>query len=413
MAARMTRRDFLSKSAAGAAGLALGPLAFMPSSRVRGANDRLSVGFIGPGQRGWSLMEEFHRLEKEHNAELTAVCDIWKRNLDRAASQLEKWNGRQPRKFRNLEDLLALDDLDGVIIATADFQHARMLTWAVRAGKDVYVEKPMANDLKEAKEAVRAVQETKRIVQVGTQRRSDGYHAAAAELIQSGVLGTLCKVDVSWNYYGARWRRGDVNEVREQDTDWKRFLMGKPWRPFDPHQYMEWRLFRDFSSGIPDQWMSHMIDVVNWLTGDPYPTSAVAHGGVYVWKDGRQNADTFQALLEYPTGFLCSYSTTFGNSHGSDEAIFYGTNGTLSTGNWRCTGEGGGEKRIKEAIAIKPRPGVNHMGNWLECIRTRKTPNATVEAAYGAVVAVVMAVRSLYTGRRMMYDPNRQEIRAG
>ncbi|MDI6827846.1 MAG: Gfo/Idh/MocA family oxidoreductase [Armatimonadota bacterium] len=412
MSNKITRREFISKAAAGATGLALASSGLLSPSRILGANDRLSIGIIGYGQRCRSLASDLFNVSKECNAEITAVCDIWTVNLERGAAKVKELWGTEPRKFRHIEDILALDDLDGVIIATADFQHAKMLVQAIKAGKDVYCEKPMANDMKDARNVLKAYRESKCIVQIGTQRRSEGVYAAAARFIQGGGLGTLSKVDVSWNYFGARWRRDDVNEVRKEDTDWKRFLMGKKYRPWDPHQYMEWRLFRDFSSGIPDQWLSHMIDVVHWMTGESYPTSVVAHGGVYVWKDGRENADTFQALLEYPKGFLVSYSTMFGNSS-PDSFKFYGTNGTLDCRTWTVTGEGGGgEKKWKEEIKIKKEPNENHMKNWLDCMRTRKTPNASVEAGYSHSVASIMAARALWTGRKIVYDPKEMEIHA-
>jgi len=407
---KMTRREFITKTAAGTAGLALASSGLLSPARVLGANDRLSIGIVGPGQRGRGLMGDIHKLAEECNAEITAVCDIWTANLDRGAGMVKEWWGTEPRKFRHFEDMLALEDLDGVIIGTADFQHAKMLVEAVKAGKDVYCEKPMANDLKDARKALSAVLESGQIVQIGTQRRSDGMHAAAAAMLQSGVLGTISKVDVAWNYFGARWRRGDVDEVKEGDTEWKRFLMGKKHRPFDPHQYMEWRLFRDFSSGIPDQWMSHMIDVVHWLTGEQFPKSVLAHGGTYVWKDGRENGDTFHALLEYPKGFLVSYSTMFGNSSPSQFKI-YGTNGTLDCRTWKITGEGGGgDGKIKEEIAIEPLPGEHHMKNWLDCVRSRKQPTADVYSGYSHSIATIMAARALRSGEKILYKPSSQDM---
>ena len=205
-----------------------------------------------------------------------------------------------------------------VIISTADFQHAPLLRLAAEAGKDAYCEKPMATDLRDAKAACDAVLSRKLIVQIGTQHRSEPYQAAVRELVENGALGRISKVEIVWNYHGPRWRgRPEVRQIREQDTDWRKWLLTKPYRPFDPRAYFEFRLYRDFSSGIPDQWMSHAIDMVHHVTGDPLPLSAVAHGGVFAWPDGRENPDTFQALLEYPKGFLVSYSTSFGNDSDS------------------------------------------------------------------------------------------------
>jgi len=410
MTRRMTRREFMTKAAAGTAGMALAGAGLLSPSRILGANDRLSIGVVGPGQRARiHLMFGVQKLAEECNVEITAVCDIWTLNLDRGAKLVQDGWGREPRKFRYFEDMLALEDLDGVIIGTADFQHAKMLAQAVRAGKDVYCEKPMANDLKDARKALEAVEETSRVVQLGTQRRSEGKYAVAAEMIESGVLGTVSKIDIQWNCFGPRWRRGDVNEVKEEDTDWKRFLMGKKYRPFDPHQYMEWRLFRDFSSGIPDQWLSHMIDVVHMVMGERFPTSAVAHGGVYVWKDGRENADTFHALLEYPKGFLVSFSTRFGNKAG-DCTLVYGTKGILDLDSGKITGNGGGDDKVKEEITIQSPLQGDHIRNWLDCMRSRKQPNADVYSGYSQSVATIMADRAFRSGKKVFYDPVKQEM---
>src|SRR5262249_46521698 len=144
------------------------------------------------------------------------------------------------------------------------------------------------------------------------------------------VLGQVVGVDVVQNAYSPyRWRRdNDVKELKEGDTDWKAFLMGRRERPFDPRQYLEFRLFHDFSTGIIDQWMTHLIDTVHLLTGATFPKSAVAHGGTFAWKDHRENGDTVHAVLEYPQGFLCSYSCTLANAHGSGCRIL-GTKGAL------------------------------------------------------------------------------------
>jgi len=407
----MTRREFLSKAAVGTAGMAIAGTGMLASPRAVGANDRLSVGVIGYGQRCRSLLNDFQKAAKNSNAEITAVCDIWTRNLDACAKRVKDSGSPEPRKFRYMEQLLALKDVDAVIIATCDFQHAKMLAQAVRAGKDVYCEKPFANVLEEAKDALKAVEETGRIVQIGTQRRSEGKYQAAADFIRSGKLGVVSKVDCEWNYFGPRWRRDDVDQVKREDTNWRRFLMDKPYRAWDPHQYMEWRLFRDFSTGIPDQWMSHMIDLVHWIMDEEYPVSAVAMGGTYVWKDGRENGDTFQALLEYPKGFLCSYSTKFANSAG-DHTVVYGTNGTLNVETSEVTGDGGGgDDKIKETIKLEKQPNVSHMQNWLDCIRSRKQPNATARMGYSHSVATLMAVHAVESGRKVIYDRDEMEIK--
>jgi predicted dehydrogenase len=167
------------------------------------------------------------------------------------------------------------------------------------------------------------------IVQIGTQHRSEPYQIAVHDLIQGGALGEVTKCEIAWNYHGPRCRgRSEVKELREQDTDWRAWLMTKRCRPFDPQLYFEYRLYKEFSSGIPDQWMSHGIGLCHYSTGENYPQSVVAHGGVFAWHDGRENPDTFQALLTYPGGFLVSYATSFGNAAPGYSRIM-GKEGTL------------------------------------------------------------------------------------
>src|SRR6266566_6391909 len=320
---KIDRRSFLLTGTTAFASTALS------YSRIPGANDRIALGHIGIGGRGRGLASIAAKLKDQKNAEMTAVCDLWKVNRERAAATAEKAYGRSPRAFQYMDQLLALKDLDAVVISTGDFQHAPILKLTVEAGKDAYCEKPMANVLTEAKAVRDAVSKSDRIVQIGTQHRSEPYQIAVRDLIRTGVLGDVSKVEIVWNYHGPRWRgRPEVKQIREEDTDWRKWLMTKPERPFDPRLYFEFRLYKDFSSGIADQWMSHGIDLVHWFTGDHFPTSVVAHGGIFAWKDGRETPDTFQALLEYPKGFLVSYATSFGNDADSFTRIM-GDRGTL------------------------------------------------------------------------------------
>ena len=263
--ARMDRREFLNKSATVlVAGAAFSSTA-LSYDRILGANDRISLGHIGYGSRGRDLGQIASILHKTHNVEMTAVCDLWSVNREAARATNEKYYGRSPRAFQNLEDVLGLPDVDAVLISTPEHSHSPILLRAVDANKDVYVEKPMGNVLAEVKAARDAVLSSDRIVQVGTQHRSEPYQKLAYDVFQSGTLGDLTKVEIVWNYNGPRWRgREEVAKLLEADTDWRRWLMTKPFRPFDPRLYFEFRLYRDFSSGIPDQWMSHGIDLVHW-----------------------------------------------------------------------------------------------------------------------------------------------------
>ena len=424
------RRTFLAGAGAALGASALGSTA-LSYSRILGANDRISLGHIGCGRRGLGL-QTIARGLKGRNLEMTAVCDLWKVNREAAAARTESWYGRAPRSFQYMEDLLALKDVDAVLISTADFQHATHLKAVVEAGKDAYCEKPMANDLAEAKAARDAVLRSDRIVQVGTQHRSEPYQIAARELIKSGALGDVSKVEIVWNYHGPRWRgREEVAQLREADTDWRRWLLGKKYRPFDPRMYFEFRLYKDFSSGIADQWMSHGIDLVHYFLEDEFPRSVMASGGVFAWKDGRENPDTFQALLEYPKGFLVSYATSFGNDSDSFTRIM-GKNATLvniggeGSPRWKWVEERGtheSDPDVKRAERYVTLPGddripptsisdddLSHMTNWIECLRSRKAPNATVRHGFAHSVACIMAARAYREGRKLYWDPNTESI---
>jgi predicted dehydrogenase len=407
----LNRRQFLSRCTAGAAGLALTSVAVRPR-RVLGANDRISLAVIGSGGRGQYLMGEVEKLAEKLNVEVTAICDVWRLNRERAAARVKSRTGRQPRTFSRFGDVLKIEEIRAVIIATPDFQHSRILADAARAGKDAYCEKPMASNMKDARDALHAVLDNKRVVQIGTQRRSDGTFQAGAELIQSGVLGTISEVVTGWNDCSPRWAR-PYHDVKEEDVDWEAYLLDLPKRAFDPQRFRRWHLYKDFTVGTPGLLGSHVIDLAHWYMDDYYPKSCVAHGGVYVWKDGREHADTLECLWEYPKGFLLRYQTRLGNNKPMPEAAFYGIRGTFDTSSWKATGEGGGDEKLKEEIPVKPKAGVSHMQNWLECLRTRRTPNADIRAGYAHSVASIMAFLAWESGRRQIYDTEKEEIRAG
>jgi len=426
----VSRRDFLEKSATVIAGTTILPRTALSYAKTLGANDRISLGHVGIGNRGTELDLIASKLKTSHNVEMTAVCDLWTANRDRAASTNTGYYGRTPRAVQHIEELLSLKDVDGILISTPEHSHSPILKMATEANKDAYVEKPMGNVLSEAKAARDAVLQAKTIVQVGTQHRSEPYPQAAQKIARSGALGDVSKIEVEWNYHGPRWRgRPEVKQIREQDTDWSKWLLTKPARRFDPQLYFEFRLYREFSSGIPDQWMSHGIDLVHWFMDDNYPTSVVAHGGVYAWHDGRENADTFHALLEYPKGFLVSYSTSFGNDAPSFTR-YMGKKATLinvggeGSPRYQLVEEKGtheddadiDKKRESKNILLPgetkiPPMGIDdlsleHMANWFECIRSRQQPHCTVHEGFAHSVACMMAAESYWTGRKIFWDTN-------
>lgn len=425
----INRREFLEKSAAAVAVGAMLPRTALSYSRTIGANDRISLGHVGIGNRGRDLDLITSKLKSSHNVEMTAVCDLWKVNREKAAATNAGYYGRPPRAAQHVEELLAMKDVDGVLISTPEHSHSPILKMVAEAGKDGYVEKPMGNVLSEAKAARDAVLQANAIVQVGTQHRSEPYQIAAQKVARGGALGEISKVEIVWNYHGPRWRgRSEVKQIQEHDTDWSKWLLTKPARPFDPQMYFEFRLYKEFSSGIPDQWMSHAIDLVHWFMDDNFPTSVMSHGGVFAWHDGRENADTFETLLEYPKGFLVSYSTSFGNDAPSFTR-YMGKKATLinvggeGSPRYQVIEEKGtheddanvDEKRKATYVSLPGEKGMppmgiddlslEHMANWLECMRSRQQPHCTVHEGYAHSVACMMAAESYWTGRKVFWDP--------
>jgi predicted dehydrogenase len=430
---KVDRRSFLGTAGAFVAGSAISSTA-LSYSRILGANDRIRLGHIGIGNRGGQLHTMVSHLKDTHNVETVAVCDLWKTNLERARAATESHYGRPPRAFQYPEDLLSLKEVDAVLIATPEHSHSPLLKAAAEAGKHAYCEKPMGNVLDEVKAARDAVKQRGLIVQVGTQHRSEPYQRATRELLRSGMLGDVSKYEIVWNYNGPRWRgRPQVKQIREQDTDWKKWLLTKPYRPFNPQLYFEFRLYREFSSGIPDQWMSHGIDLVHFFMNEQPPRSIAAHGGVFAWHDGRENPDTFQALVEYPS-FLVSYSTSFGNDCDSFSRIM-GKKATLvniggeGSPRWKVVEERGNHEdnptieRAERWVTVpgddKPGPinigdeDLSHLSNWFACLRDGNVhTNATVDHGFLHSVACIMAAQSYWQGKRVYYDATTQRITA-
>jgi predicted dehydrogenase len=401
-----SRRAFLKTTAAGAAVLTATPLILRSAP---GANSRIAVGCIGTGGRGSDLMSQIVGLAEKQNVHITAVCDVWRKNLQAAAKRVKDKFGNEPRQFTRFQELLALNDVDAVTIATPDFSHGTILTAALKAGKDVYVEKPMTIDLASANEALDLARANNRVVQAGTQRRSEGQFIGAAKLFATGVLGQVSRVSAAMYFHEARWAR-NLSDCQETDVDWEAFLLHLPKRPFDAKLLRQWQLYRDTSNGLPGLWMTHYADAVHLVTGAKYPASAVAQGGVYIWKDGRDTTDTFHALLDYPEGFLFDWGMGLGNSSGVHFTV-HGTQGTMDLEKWTLSPEGGRNSTI-QAGPVSKEPNQSHMGNWLVCLRSRQRPNADIQFGHQHAVATIMTALALQTGQRQKYDPVRRTITA-
>lgn len=441
---QMPRREFLKTAATGAAGLAF--TAAMPAAsyaRILGANDRVRVGVVGFSDRfRSSLLPAFLANAQELNFEIVAVSDIWKLRREEGAAHIGKLTGKKIRAFRNNEELYDARATDAVIISTADFQHALHGVEAVEAGQDAYIEKPLANTMADARAIRDAVKRTGKIVQIGTQRRSSAKYQKAAEFIKSGKFGDIVMAEMTWNVnQPGRWRRPElVAQLREEDVDWRRFLLNRPYEPFDPRKYLEYRLFWPYSSGIPDQWMVHQIDTVHWFTDLPRPRSVVANGGIYLWKDGRRNWDTITIVFDYgplndpSKGFQVVYSSRMTNSAGDVKEYYYSNGGMLNLDTGKVTPEGGLRENHARAMGMQPnllpeisltetaervetaantgadRDTTANVRNWMECVRSRKKPNADIEAGYNHSVALCMTIAAMQTGKKVTFDDVKQDV---
>ena len=403
-----TRRQFIAASAA--AMLASHPRE--SGGQGQSANGRLGLALIGCGGRGNDRLAAYMKLAKKHNLECVALCDVWKKNLEATAAGVEKNTGKRPKTLTRYQDVLALPEVDCVIITTPDFAHSPILIDAAKAKKHAYVEKPMAVRLEDANAAVDAVEENGIVCQVGTQKRSEGLHIAAAKLIQSGVLGTMVKCQTTYVRNVPSWDR-DYSDVREEDVDWKQYLMYLPKTPFDARRFRCWHLYRDYNVGLVGLLGAHVIDVATWYMDDPLPLSAVGMEAKLVWTD-REHADTQECLFTYPKGHMLQFTSRLGNAEGGPQNVFLGSKGSFDTDSWTARGAGGCEGHIEEPIKVDAEPTVSHMENWVQCMRegNRKT-NADVHAGYAHSVASIMGARACETGRRMVFDPERRTIAEG
>lgn len=372
------------------------------------ASDRIRIGLIGAGGRGRYLMAEMSK-SRESNFAITAVCDVHRPTLQAAAAAIEKQYGAPPKSTTRYQEILANREIDAVIIAAPDHTHARMLKEAVEAGKDVYCEKPMGTDLAEARAAFLAVKRSKQVVQIGTQRRSEGGLVEAAKLLREGTIGKITRADVQVHFQEPRWRR-DFHMVKADEIDWEAFDFGRNLGPFDARKWREWQLFTPLSNGIPGLWMSHLIDLAHWFLDDPYPRSVVASGGVYLWKDGRETSDVFHALLDYPKDCLISFAMSLTNSAGNRN-LWFGTKGTFDGDRLVFLPEGSRDPdRLTEVRKVERTRLNSHTDNWIQCIRSRETPRADIQAGFSHAVAGCMAAEALKTGRRITFDPGKLEM---
>ncbi len=413
-----SRREFLASiTAAGAVSL-VAPRG-VDARTVRrsfGANDRIRIGVIGCGNRGIDTeMASVRDHAKEENLEVIAVYDPWRVARENAAAKAKEWFGTDAKQCKSVDELLGLADVDAVFISAPDHWHATYLEAVTKAGKHVYVEKPMAIEIGELNRAYAAAKASGVVIQVGTQLRSTAVAMGCRELVKSGKLGRLSRIEQVRNGERPYWYEYLKPDVRAEDLDWNTFTKGRTTKPFDPILYSGWYGYWEFSQGPVPQWAVHFLDTAHFIAGLGIPESCVCLGGVYTWKDEHAFTapDQVQAVWQYPEGLMISYTTNFGNSAG-DMIRYCGDKGTLKLG-WEdatYSADGGIHRdgSIRGENKVEPIEQTDHWVNWYRCMRDRKTPNASLDAGYQHAIASIMATMSYEKGRRTRFDAARRTI---
>ena len=373
-------------------------------SRVFGANDRVQLGVIGCGERGRSDMGKFI---KAGNTDVVALCDIYGAQVDRA-----KQDAASARSFTDHRALLALKDVDAVLIAVPDHWHAAVATDALNAGKDVYVEKPLTLKIEEGPVIVKAARLNNRICQVGMQQRSGKHYLEAKRLyMDTGKLGKVTLARTWWHGNSYHLRKAPASlQTQPANLDWAHFLGPLKWRDWDPQQYWNWRAYLDFGGGKVTDLFTHWIDVVHMFMGQDNPTSASAAGGVYHYKDGRTAPDTINVLLEYPSQFTATFEATLAPGITGDALELCGTEGRLWIDRTRYEFHPIGRNAQATVVQASSDLDLDHVQNFLECVRSRTLPNGDVLIGHRSAQASHLGNLSYMQKRRIDFDPVREEI---
>ena len=401
MSTDKTRRSFLSDSARVAAGAGV-MLNAGSWNKVLGANDRIRLGVIGSGDRAQQVLSH---LIKEPEIDVIAICDVYEKNALKAKEQ----TGGKATMTGDHNALLANKDVDAVLIATPDHWHASIAVDACNAGKDVYVEKPLTWAWQEGRKVIEAVKANKRVLQVGLQQRSGTHYAQAkAEFVDSGKLGKISYVRTYWHGNGYHLRKPNFTE-QPAGLDWKRWVgQAKP-RPFNAHQFYNWRAYLDFGGGQITDLFTHWIDVVHWYMGEELPIAASAAGGVYNYKDGRDAPDTISILLEYPKQWTATFEATLVPGARGAAIEFMGVGGSLyiDRAGYKFTapmqrGQATPEPIVgKAAMALE----TEHVRNFISCLKSRKTPNSDVVSGHRSALASNLGKIAYLQKKRVTFDP--------
>jgi len=434
-----TRRSFLRKSSTSAAAVALGlNLAGADGIRtVRGANEKIRVGFIGIGNRGTQLLTRFMQ---QDDVEVAALCDVYEPYLMRDYSKVEQrlkdaLGGRIPKMTENLGDnvprykdfrrLLDRKDIDAVVIATPDHWHAVQAIMACQAGKDVYVEKPLSVTVHEGRKMVEAAKRYNRIVQVGLHRRSSKAYAQIAEHVKTGSIG---KVTVGRAYRVSNMCPDGIGLLPDSEPpkglDWDMWLGPRPKRPYKDNLVLyKFRWWQSYSSQMAN-WGVHYCDAMRWAMSEQAPISISAHGGRFAIKDDRTIPDTLQVTFEMPSGALIvfgQYEANGGPALVDGEVELRGTLGNLYCGAEGAAykivpSKGGqfneGDPKIKQFEAEKTDGDltVQHIRNFCDCVKSRKRTNCDMETGHRSTTFALLANISLATKSRIDWDPKTERI---
>ncbi|MCS7026035.1 MAG: Gfo/Idh/MocA family oxidoreductase [Bryobacteraceae bacterium] len=420
MSDSVSRRSFVKTSAAVAP-------AILSAQNV---NSELQLGWIGTGSRGYYLLERAYKSNAKP-FKVVATCDTYEGNLARGKDRVQTMGGNTPKTFKDYRDLLAEKSIDAVVIATPEHLHHPMAMAALKAGKHIYIEKPLAHTIEEGWEIVKATEQSGKVVQVGTQNRSNTLYQEAREMVQKGMIGDIHYVRAFWYRNSLpdnpAWRYTIPADTNEQNTDWQRFLGGAPKRPFHKGRYFQWRLYWDYSGGISTDLLVHQTDITHFVCGKTVPLSCMASGGIYRWtdpNDDREVPDTFSAIYEYPGKFHINYSCYFGNVNYGYGEQFLGNEGTIEVLNRQVltfTPEKFGGKAPAHVAARKEirieRPGNDnlaveaHLANWLDAIRGKAKLIAPVQVGQQAAISGHMATLSYRNNKKILFDEKTNKYR--
>ncbi len=396
----LPRRKFLAAAASGAAALTA-----LSYSRLLGANEKIGLGLIGCGSRG---KHDLGLFQKNPYVQVVAACDVYAAHVEETRKQAPGAQG-----FADHRKLLELKDAAAVLIATPDHWHAPITIEALSSGRDVYVEKPLTLKIEEGPEIVKAARINGRVCQVGMQQRSGAHYIQAkTEYLDKGRLGKVTLARTWWHGNTFHLRRAPESlQNRPTDLDWGRFLGPIKWRDYDPQQYFNWRAYLDFGGGQVTDLFTHWIDVVHMFMGQEIPTSAVAAGGVYHYKDGRTAPDTINVLLEYPTGFTATFEATLAPGITGAGVEFCGTDGRLyiDRSRFEFTPAGRGAQPVV-VRAKNEEMTIDHVNNFIDCVQTRLRPNGDVLIGHRSAQASHLGNIAYVQKRRLEFDPIREEI---